>query len=110
MCIRDSYWDVSRESEKKGQFCHHDMAEHNFLITTEENMKIIDFDFCIMDTRLHDVASLVIRNMKRGIWDIEKAYFILNEYSKYYPINDGDLKVIKSVSYTHLDVYKRQTL
>lgn len=89
------YWDVSRESEKKGQFCHHDMAEHNFLITTEENMKIIDFDFCIMDTRLHDVASLVIRNMKRGIWDIEKAYFILNEYSKYYPINDRDLKVIK---------------
>ena len=89
------YMDISEESRKKGQFCHHDMAEHNFLLTFQGDMKIIDFDYCIMDTRLHDVASLVIRNMKRGIWDIDKAYFILNEYSKYNPISNRDLEIIK---------------
>jgi len=90
-----SYQSISEKAEERSEFCHHDMAEHNFLITPMGEMRIIDFDYCIMDTRLHDVASLVIRNMKHGIWDISKAYFILNEYSKHYPINDEELKVIK---------------
>lgn len=90
-----SYYDVSNRAREKGEFCHHDMAEHNFLITPSGEIKIIDFDYCIMDTRLHDVASLVIRNMKHGEWDIAKADFILNEYSKYYNISSEDLEVIK---------------
>lgn len=92
---KSSYRDISEESKKKGQFCHHDMAEHNFLITSKGDMKVIDFDYCIMDTRLHDLASLIIRNMKHGIWDIDKAYFILNEYSKHNPIEGKDIEVIK---------------
>ena len=90
-----SYQSISEKARERSEFCHHDMAEHNFLITPTGEMRIIDFDYCIMDTRLHDVASLVIRNMKHGIWDISKAYFILNEYSKHYPIDDEGLKVIK---------------
>ena len=95
LLLNSPYTDICEESKRKGQFCHHDMAEHNFLITPNGDMKIIDFDYCIMDTRLHDLASLIIRNMKRGIWDIDKAYFILNEYSKYNPIDSKDLEVIK---------------
>ena len=90
-----SYYNISEKAKEKGEFCHHDMAEHNFLITPSGEMKIIDFDYCIMDTKLHDVASLVIRNMKHGIWDINKADFILNEYSKHYPISREEIEVIK---------------
>lgn len=90
-----SYYDISEKAGKRGEFCHHDMAEHNFIITADREMKIIDFDYCIMDTRLHDIASLVIRNMKHGTWDIAKAYFILNEYSKYSAINKEEMEVIK---------------
>lgn len=92
---KSSYYDISQKAMERGEFCHHDMAEHNFLITPYGEMRIIDFDYCIMDTRLHDVASLVIRNMRHGIWDIAKADFILNEYCKYYPINQRELEVIK---------------
>lgn len=90
-----SYYDISEKARDKGEFCHHDMAEHNFLITPSGEIKIIDFDYCIMDTRLHDVASLVIRNMKHGVWDIAKADFILNEYSKHFAMDSEELEIIK---------------
>jgi CotS family spore coat protein len=90
------YREISSESERKGEFCHHDMANHNFLIDAKDNVYLIDFDYCIMDTRLHDVSSLVIRNMRYGIWDTHKAYFILNEYDRNYSINEKELQVMKA--------------
>jgi len=73
------------------------MANHNFLITEEGKVYLIDFDYCIMDTRLHDLTSLVIRNMRYGVWDIGKAYFILNEYDRIYSISRKELEVIKAL-------------
>ena len=61
-----------KEYEKKG-FCHHDYANHNVLIDRYNNINIIDFDYCMLDTHLHDLASLMIRVMKNGKWDKEKA-------------------------------------
>ena len=34
--------------------------------------------------------------MRHGVWDLNKAYFIINEYSKYYSLNDEDLGIIKA--------------
>jgi CotS family spore coat protein len=91
-----AYSKVSLVSQELGEFCHHDMANHNFLRTPEDKIYMIDFDYCIMDTRLHDVASIVIRNMRHGVWDLKKAYFIINEYSKYYALSDKDIGIIKA--------------
>jgi CotS family spore coat protein len=93
---RSAYSKISLESQELGEFCHHDMANHNFLRTPDDNIYMIDFDYSIMDTRLHDVASIVIRNMRHGVWDLSKADFIINEYSKYYALSDDDIGVIKS--------------
>jgi CotS family spore coat protein len=96
MIDESPYWEISEASLKKGEFCHHDLANHNFLISEDEKVYLIDFDYCIMDTRLHDLSSLIIRNMRYGVWDIDKAYFILNEYDRVYSIDGKDLKVIKA--------------
>ncbi|KUO73725.1 MAG: hypothetical protein APF77_15895 [Clostridia bacterium BRH_c25] len=96
MINESPYWEISGKSEKSGEFCHHDLANHNFLISDNGNIYLIDFDYCIMDTRLHDLSSLIIRNMRYGVWDIDKAYFILDEYNGIYPIDQKDLKVIKA--------------
>lgn len=95
--IKESpYEEISRLSEGKGEFCHHDLANHNFLISGEDMVYLIDFDYCIMDTRLHDLSSLIIRNMRYGAWDIDKACFILNEYDRHYSINTKELQVMKA--------------
>jgi CotS family spore coat protein len=96
MIDESPYREISEESSKLGEFCHHDLANHNFLISEKERVYLIDFDYCIMDTRLHDLTSLIIRNMRYGVWDIDKAYFILNEYDRIYSISQKELKVIKA--------------
>lgn len=91
-----AYSMIAEASRQLGEFCHHDMANHNFLRTPEDKIYMIDFDYCILDTRLHDVASLVIRNMRHGVWNISKANDILEEYNKHYTISQEELGVIKA--------------
>ncbi len=93
---KSSYMDVMKVSKERGEFCHHDMANHNFIIAPDDKTYLIDFDYCIMDTRLHDLCSLIIRNMRYGQWNISKAYSILNEYSSHYTVEDKELEVMKA--------------
>lgn len=69
-----------REILKRG-FCHHDYANHNILIDRDNRINLIDFDYCILDTHLHDLSSLLIRAMKNGKWNGNKAEKILLDYS-----------------------------
>lgn len=62
-------------------FCHHDYAHHNILIDENENANIIDFDYCILDTHLHDLSSLIIRRLKNNRWDLDCAGNIIEKYS-----------------------------
>lgn len=61
-------------------FCHHDLAHHNILVDKEYNLKIIDFDYCILDSYLHDLASLCMRVMRNGSWSIELFDMIVESY------------------------------
>ena len=60
----------------KRSFCHHDYAHHNILVDTNKKINIIDFDYCMLDSHLHDLCSLLIRTMKDGKWEKEKADLI----------------------------------
>jgi CotS family spore coat protein len=81
--LKDSkYFELSDREMKEKSFCHHDYAHHNVLISNDFNVYIIDFDYCICDTRLHDLSSLVIRNMRHGNWNMEKAQYIIDCYLK----------------------------
>lgn len=84
---------MEREMLKRG-FCHHDYANHNILINNNNDIYVIDFDYCILDTHLHDLSSLLIRAMKDGRWSKEKAEIILNTYCKSIDINEEELKIM----------------
>lgn len=78
----------------KGGFCHHDYAHHNVLIDSSGDINLIDFDYCILDTGLHDLGSLLIRKMKNGKWDIGAASYILDSYSSIRKINMEDIPIL----------------
>ncbi|SHK65123.1 spore coat protein, CotS family [Clostridium cavendishii DSM 21758] len=84
---------MEKEVFKRG-FCHHDYAHHNVLIDQSNNISLIDFDYCILDTRLHDLASLVIRSMKDDKWDVEKFKMIIEAYSINSHITDEDIDIM----------------
>lgn len=81
------------ELSKKG-FCHHDFAHHNVLIGRDNEISVIDFDYCILDSHLHDLASLLIRKMKNGKWDINSALFILDVYNSIYKVELDDIPIM----------------
>lgn len=105
MCINDGeeavrllsktdYKGLSEDAARNGSFIHHDFAHHNILHTFDGRTYVVDFDYSIMDIRMHDVGSLIIRNMKKSNWDIDKALEILEGYDRRNPVNSEELKVL----------------
>ncbi|WP_027623633.1 CotS family spore coat protein [Clostridium lundense] len=94
--IKSDYFNkMACEVQNKG-FCHHDYANHNVLIEENGNVDIIDFDYCILDTHLHDLCSLIIRVMKNGKWDVNNSIKIIDYYSSIYPIERFDIPIMAS--------------
>lgn len=92
--IRSQYENLMKEEVLKEGFCHHDYAHHNILLNKEGNVKIIDFDYLILDSHLHDLASLITRKMRYNLWSIEDALFILDNYNEEYKIKKEEILVM----------------
>lgn len=92
--IKSDYFNKMKCEIKNKGFCHHDYANHNVLIEEDGNVNIIDFDYCILDTHLHDLCSLIIRVMKNGKWDIKNSIKIIDYYSSIYPIEEADIPIM----------------
>lgn len=85
---------MEREVLKRG-FCHHDYANHNVLISKNNIINIIDFDYCILDTHIHDVASLMIRAMRGDKWSEEVTNCIIDGYRSTNNVTNEELNVIR---------------
>ena len=92
----EKYINIMEKEVMKRGFCHHDFAHHNVLIDTNENINIIDFDYCILDTHLHDLSSLMIRVMKGGKWSVDTGKLILKNYCKSNNVYEEELNLMKS--------------
>lgn len=92
--MRSNYLEImNKEIAKKG-FCHHDYANHNVLIGTSGEVNIIDFDYCMLDTHLHDLSSLLLRRMKNGKWSINNCVFIIDAYNSVNNVKREDIPVM----------------
>lgn len=91
-----NYFEVMDKEIFKRGFCHHDYAHHNVLVDDKGNLNIIDFDYCILDTHLHDLSSLSVRTMKEGKWDIKNFRYILENYSQVKEVKQEEIPVMAS--------------
>lgn len=92
---KNNYVSVMEKEVFRRGFCHHDYAYHNILVDSRGKFKIIDFDYCILDSHLHDLSSLIIRSMKNGKWNIRKADVILYSYEKVFEIEKNELPIMR---------------
>ena len=92
---RNGYFVLMDREVKKRGFCHHDFAHHNILIDKDYQINIIDFDYCILDTHIHDLSSLLIRVMKDGKWNNKTGDLIINNYREVLEVTDDELKIMK---------------
>lgn len=91
------YFELMEAEMKNKSFCHHDYAHHNVLISGDFTAHVIDFDYCICDTRIHDLSSLIIRNMRHGNYsNMEKAQYIINCYLKEGYLKTDEIEVMNA--------------
>lgn len=105
MCISDGekalemlsesrYTELVEKAAEEKSFIHHDYAHHNILHTFDGKTYVVDFDYCIRDIRVHDIGSLILRNLKKCNWDIDKAMAIIESYDYFSPISENELRVL----------------
>jgi putative methionine-R-sulfoxide reductase with GAF domain len=86
------------QSERKYRWlfdnAHETISLHKLIFDESGNINIIDFDYCIFDINLHDLASLLIRRMKNGKWDLGNAFYIIDSYGSRRKIEKRDIPIL----------------
>ncbi|WML36569.1 CotS family spore coat protein [Clostridium sp. OS1-26] len=88
------YMDLCRITEEEKGFCHHDFTYHNIIIDKEDNVNVIDFDYCKREIRSYDISAFMIKVLKRVNWDIEHAQLIIDSYNDVSPLKEEEYRVL----------------
>lgn len=99
-----SGYSTFREELNNLTVCHNDLAEHNFIIKNEE-INLIDFDYCTIDLRVVDIADFVLKSVKNVAFDIEKAQEAISSYDAIYPLSKEEFKMLYIILLYPRDFY-----
>lgn len=73
--------------------CHHDLSKRNFLIREAEAC-LVDFDYCVQDHPVHDLANLLQRLGQSEDWETGKAEGVLAAYDRLCPLSRGERNLL----------------
>lgn len=74
-----SYAELCKEKENF-VLCHHDLAYHNIIVSDDIGY-FIDFDYSIIDLRVHDLCNLINKVTKHSCYDFNILKLIIDEYN-----------------------------
>lgn len=90
--------------EDKIVLCHHDLAHHNILIKDEEAY-FVDFDYSVIDLKVHDLCNFMNKVEKRVAYDIEKSKLIIDNYCLNNELSKNELEVLYGMLIFPQDIY-----
>lgn len=90
--------------EDKIVLCHNDLAHHNILIK-EDEAYFVDFDYSVIDLRVHDLCNFINKVGKGSAYDIEKAKLIIQDYCVENELSDKELQVLYGLLMFPQDFY-----
>ena len=92
---RSPYQEVAQTAAANRSFCHHDFSGRNLLRAYDGRLILIDFDYSLLDLRIHDLINLVVRNLKHSHWNLDICRFILKEYHQVAPLTEAEIEVMR---------------
>lgn len=84
--------------------CHNDLANHNFIIDGDK-VKIIDFDYCKIDTRAIDIANFSLKAIKNNCYEMRKFKSIIDAYNSVNELDKEEIKLIYTIFNFPRDFY-----
>lgn len=94
MLDTSDYFELVEDAEKSRSVSHHDFNHHNIFVQNDD-MYLINFEYCCYDLKVYDLVNLLRRKMRKCDWNISEAALILNEYSKIESLCDSELELMK---------------
>lgn len=94
---KSSYHELSFYYRQKYFFCHHDLVNHNIIIMPNKKAYLIDFDYSIMDIRVHDLCNFLNHVMKFYEWNLDIAKKIIEYYNKFNPLLKEEIEVLHAL-------------
>ncbi|MGE5508351.1 MAG: CotS family spore coat protein [Chitinophagales bacterium] len=105
---RSAYPKLSATRLARPVICHHDLSDRNFLVTggaPEEagkaapacaplRARLVDFDYCLHDLRVHDLANLIQRYTFMMGCDVSAAERALATYDRLNPLSRDELRLL----------------
>lgn len=80
LLMKTSYEKMKKDN-RYFYLCHNDLAHHNFIIDND-NVNIIDFDYCNIDLRIKDIYIFINKVIKNLVYEKEAIDSILAAYEK----------------------------
>lgn len=81
-------------AEREKGFCHHDYTYHNIIIGEDNDVSVIDFDYCKREVRTFDISNFMTKVLKRCDWNLDFAVAIIDSYNEVSPLKEEEYKVL----------------
>lgn len=101
---KNLYYKLCSEEDKIA-LCHHDLAHHNVIIK-EDNAYFIDFDFAVIDLKIHDICNFINKVIKSFSFDIDKVKVIIENYRLSNTLNSNEINILYSMLTFPQDFYE----
>lgn len=98
-----AYEELCKDKDKIA-LCHHDLAYHNILIESDKAY-FIDFDYAIVDLKVHDLCNFINKVEKSCLFDIDKAKIVINNYNSENNLTKEELGVLYALLLFPYDFY-----
>lgn len=94
--LKPKYGMLVNEVRKQRTICHHDYTHYNILFTCG-NITVTNFNYCCYELKIHDIANLIRRKMRKCCWNMDETIKIINNYCKYEELSTTDLDIMYSI-------------
>ena len=79
--LMNTNYEKMKRDNRYFYLCHNDLAHHNFIIDND-NVNIIDFDYCNIDLRSKDIYICINKVIKNLVYEKDAIDNILTAYDK----------------------------
>ncbi|WP_026883316.1 CotS family spore coat protein [Clostridium akagii] len=101
---KNLYYKLCSEEDKIA-LCHHNLAQHNIIIK-DSKAYFINFDFAMIDLKIHDICNFINKVNKNAPFDIDNAKIIITNYRLTNTLSNNELNILFSMLTFPQDFYE----
>ncbi|PRR83180.1 CotS family spore coat protein [Clostridium vincentii] len=89
-----NYYELCAAADQEKSFCHHDYTYHNIVLNKNNDVHVIDFDYCKREVRTFDISNFMIKVLKRVDWNMDFAKAIVQSYNSVSILSNEEMEVL----------------